>query len=151
MEKQGLYKLSKRLEKLEENSEPTDDDLLDILNRKQKTMKKQKLQEFNDIYISNLSTSVSVINKDNFFSILKFTIHFVEENLDNLSQILLTKKSDELVYLVCIDFMNKLFTNEFSDDFIQNCIIGIKILENTNKNIIDEPIKIEKKKSFFKK
>ena len=47
--------------------------------------------------------------------------------------------------------MNKLFTNEFSDDFIQNCIIGIRILENTNKNIIDEPIKIEKKKSFFKK
>ena len=46
--------------------------------------------------------------------------------------------------------MNKLFTNEFSDDFIQNCIIGIRILENTNKNIIEEP-KIEKKKSFFKK
>ena len=151
MEKQGLYKLNKRLEKLEESIEESiEDDLLDILTRKQKSIKKQKLTELNDVYLNNLYQSIEKIEKDNFFIILKFTIQFVEENIVNISQILLTKKSDELIYLVCIDFINKIFTNEYSDAFIENCIIGIKTLQNTNNVFIEEP-KIEKKKSFFKK
>lgn len=152
MDKQGLYKLNKRIQKLEnETSLNEDDDLLDILTRKQKQMKKQKLTELNDVYLSNLSSTIEKLNKDNFFYILKFTIEFVEENLHNISQILLTKKSEELHLLVCIDFINKIFTGEFTDGFIENCIIGIKTLQNTNKHIIEEPKNLEKKKSFFKK
>lgn len=153
MDKQGLYKLNKRIQKLEnETSLNEDDDLLDILSRKQKQMKKEKLSQLNDVYLSNLSSNIETLNKDNFFNILKFTIEFVEENLDNISQILLTKKSDELHLLVCIDFINKIFTGEFTDGFIENCIIGIKTIQNTNKHIcIEEPKNLEKKKSFFKK
>lgn len=151
--KQGLYKLNKRIQKLEnEKSLNEDDDLLDILTRKQKQMKKEKLSQLNDVYLSNLSSNIETLNKDNFFNILKFTIEFVEENLDNISQILLTKKSEELHLLVCIDFINKIFTGEFTDGFLENCIIGIKTLQNTNKHIsIEEPKNLEKKKSFFKK
>lgn len=152
--KQGLYKLNKRIQKLEnEKSLNEDDDLLDILTRKQKQMKKEKLSQLNDVYLSNLSSNIQTLNIDNFFNILKFTIEFVSENLDNISQILLTKKSDELHSLVVIDFINKIFTaNQFTDGFIENCIIGIKTLQNTNKHIIEEETKnLEKKKSFFKK
>lgn len=152
MDKQGLYKLNKRIQKLENESLNEDDDLLDILTRKQKQMKKEKLSQLNDVYLSNLSSNVETLNKDNFFNILKFTIEFVEENLDNISQILLTKKSEELHLLVCIDFINKIFTGEFTDGFLENCIIGIKTIQNTNKHIsIEEPKNLEKKKSFFKK
>lgn len=153
MDKQGLYKLNKRIQKLEnEKSLNEDDDLLDILTRKQKQMKKEKLSQLNDVYLSNLSSNIETLNKDNFFNILKFTIEFVEENLDNISQILLTKKSEELHLLVCIDFINKIFTGEFTDGFLENCIIGIKTIQNTNKHIsIEEPKNLEKKKSFFKK
>ena len=152
MDKQGLYKLNKRIQKLENETLNEDDDLLDILTRKQKQMKKEKLSQLNDIYLSNLSSNIETLNKDNFFNILKFTIEFTEENLDNISQILLTKKSEELHLLVCIDFINKIFTGEFTDAFIENSIIGIKTLQNTNKHIIEEPkLNLEKKKSFFKK
>lgn len=148
--KQGLNKLNERLYKLEQVCEDTDD-LLDILTKKQKSIKKAKLQELNDVYMANLSDTINELSKDNFFNILSFTIQFSEENIDSISQILLTKKSDELLILVVIDFMTKIYNGEYTDKFIENCIIGIQTLKNTNKYIIDEPKNIEKKKSFFRK
>lgn len=148
--KHGLNKLNERIYKLEQVCEDTDD-LLDILTKKQKSIKKAKLQELNDVYMANLTDTINELSKDNFFNILSFTIQFSEENIDSISQILLTKKSDELLILVVIDFMTKIYNGEYTDKFIENCIIGIQILKNTNKHIIDEPITIEKKKSFFRK
>jgi hypothetical protein len=155
--KKGLHTLNERIKRLEEHdsllNEFNDDDLLDVITKKQKMLKKQKLKELQNVYLSNLQSNIENLDKDNFFKIIVFTIQFVEENFDSISQILLTKKSDELLKLICIDLLNHVFPNTFSEMFIENCISGIITIQQTSSHIqqTHSEVQLKKKKSLFSK
>ena len=162
MEKtEGLRSLSMRVKKLEVETIIEEDDLIEILQRKQKQNKKNKLTELNEIYLNNLLEKFNNIGKDNFVDICKFTIDFIEHNINQISLVLQTKVSEELKNIVCIDFINRLYTGEFTEKFLENSIESIKTLINTNKSVntcsnetcecLNCGCKKEKKKGFFKK
>jgi hypothetical protein len=164
METEGLKSLNKRIRKLESQNITDDEDLIDILQRRQKQNKKHKLNELNEIYLTNLLDKVQNISKDNFFNVLKFTIEFINQNISQISSVLQTKPSEELSNLVIMDFINRLYTGEFSEEFLTVNIDGIKTLMNTSKlnenccssekcECINCGCKKDKdkKKSFFKK
>lgn len=157
---EGLQSLKKRIKKLESQSlfEDVEDDLIEILQRRQKQNKKSKLNELNEVYLYNLLEKVQNTSKNNFFNVLQFTVQFVEENINNISLVLQTKICDELRDIVCIDLLNRLYNNEFSEEFIQISINGFRNLTKSNKceceyKNIDKNIdkKTDKKKGFFKK
>ena len=165
MEKiEGLSSLSKRVKKLENETTLIniceEDDLIEILQRKQKQNKKTKLNELNEVYLSNLVEKLDDASKDNFVNVCKFTIEFIEQNINQISLVLQTKVSEELKNIVCTDFINRLYTGEFTEQFLENSIEAIKILINTHKSIdnccINEKCEClncgcKKKKGFFKK
>jgi hypothetical protein len=161
MEKEGISSLSKRIKRLESTIEE-EDDLVDIIQRRQKQQKKSKLNELNELYLQNLLEKVQDIRKEKFFNVLKFTVEFVNSNINQISMVLQVKVSEELKDTVCIHFLNNLFTGEFSEEFLQCNIDGIKVLvaslENVNKDSCCSNEKCEclncgckKKKGFFKK